>query len=188
MSSELLWHLSRAAGVVGLLLMTTVVVLGLVTAGRRRPTGPTTTVVTAAHRWLSLGVVAFLGVHVTTAIVDGYVDLGWLSTVVPFTSGYATWQVTLGTLSLDLLVAVVVTSLLRHRISERAWRAVHWLGLAAWPVALVHGFAMGTSDQPLLRGVTVACGVIGLAALSWRLSATYADRDVRRRIAAQGWS
>ena len=186
--SELAWHLSRATGVVGLVLMTAVVVLGLLTSGRRRPSGATTTVVVALHRWLALGVVAFLVVHVVTAVADGYVDIGWLATLVPLTSGYETWQVALGTLTVDLLLAVVVTSLLRHRIPERAWRAVHWLGLAAWPVALVHGFAMGTSDRPVLRGATVLCTVVGSAAIGWRLTATYADRDARRRVLAQGWS
>ena len=50
----------------------------------------------------------------------------------------------LGALAFDLLVALVVTSLLRRRLGLRAWRAVHWLAYACWPVALVHGWGTGT--------------------------------------------
>ena len=52
--NELLWYLSRATGVVSIVLLTVVVVLGLVTSGRRRPTGDSATVVmgcTAGSRW-----------------------------------------------------------------------------------------------------------------------------------------
>jgi methionine sulfoxide reductase heme-binding subunit len=186
--SELLWYLSRAAGVVGLCLVTAVLVLGLLTSGARRPTGQRTTLVVALHRWLALGVVAFLAVHVVTAVADGFVDIGWLAVVLPFTSGYAAWQVALGTLALDCLVALVATSLLRHRLSERVWRGVHWLAFAMWPLAVVHGLVLGTSDQWLLRATTVACAVVGAVAVAWRLTATHADHETRRRVAAQGWS
>jgi sulfoxide reductase heme-binding subunit YedZ len=186
--NELLWYVSRATGSVAMVLMTAVLVLGLITSGRRRPTGSQATIVMAMHRWLSLGLVAFLGVHVVTAVVETYVDIGWLSALVPFTSGYAPWQVGLGTLAVDVLIAVMATSLLRHRISESAWRTVHVLSYAMWPLALLHGFVLGTSDQPLLRGVTMACGVVGLAAIGWRWTASHADRDRRRNVLAQEWS
>ena len=86
--SSALWYLSRATGVVTIVLLTLVVCLGVVTAGRRRPHGESATVVMGLHRWLSLGMVVFLGVHITTAIVDGYVSISWLAVVIPFVSGY----------------------------------------------------------------------------------------------------
>ena len=49
----------------------------------------------------------------------------------------------LGTVAFDLLLALVVTSLLRERIGYRVWRAVHWAAYAAWPIALVHGLGTG---------------------------------------------
>lgn len=118
LSGSALWYLSRATGVVSVVLLTAVVVLGVVTAGRRSPHGTHATVVMALHRWLSLGMSAFLVAHILTAILDGYVDIGLLATLVPFTSGYETLWVSIGTLAVDLLLAVVATSLLRSRISE----------------------------------------------------------------------
>lgn len=186
--SELLWYLSRSTGVVAMCLMTAVLVLGLVTRGQRRIGSQRQALVTALHRWLALGVVAFAVVHMVSAIVDGFVDIGWLAMLVPFTSAYETWHVALGTLSVDLLAAVIVTSLLRHRLPEHVWRTVHLLSLAAWPIAIAHGLLMSTADQPLLRWATIACAVVGSGAIAWRFSTSYADRDTRRRITAQGWS
>jgi predicted ferric reductase len=188
MSGSALWYLSRATGVVTVVLLTIVVLLGVVTAGRRRPKGESATIVMGLHRWLSLGMLAFLAVHIVTAIIDGYVDISWLAVLIPFTSGYETLLVALGTIGLDLLVVVMVTSYLRHRIPERQWRFVHWTSYAMWVVALVHGFSMGTADQPGLRLVTLACGVTGGLFACWRLIATHADSDKRREIHAKGWS
>ena len=55
------------------------------------------------HRWLSLGMVVFLVVHIATAIAETYVSIDAISAIVPFTSGYETLWVGLGTLAVDLL-------------------------------------------------------------------------------------
>lgn len=186
--NEIQWFVSRATGAVSIVLLTVVIVLGATTAGRRRPQGDQATVVMALHRWLGLSMVAFLGLHIVTAVVETYVSIGWLSVLVPFTSGYEPLWVGLGTLAMDVLVAVALTSFLRHRIPERAWRAVHLASYALWPLALVHGIAMGTSDQPLLRGTTVASAVVGGLAVLWRVQATHHDRARRTLVEAQGWT
>jgi len=186
--NELLWYLSRATGVVSIVLLTIVLVLGLVTSGRRRPTGESATVVMAVHRWLSLGTSLFLLTHIATAIAETYVSIDLVSAVLPFTSGYEPVWVGLGTLAFDVLLAVVVTSLLRHRLGERTWRRVHVLSYALWPLAIVHGLALGTSGELLLRGTTLACAVAGAVALAWRWTATHHDRERRLAIASQEWS
>ncbi|MER7073016.1 ferric reductase-like transmembrane domain-containing protein [Terrabacter sp. NPDC000476] len=186
--NELLWYASRGTGVAAIVLLTAVVVLGAVIAGRRAPRGEGATLVMALHRSLSLGMTVFLAAHVATAVAETYVSIDAVSAVLPFTSGYETLWVGLGTLALDVLVAVVVTSVLRARLAERTWRRVHLLSHALWPVAVVHGLALGTGDQPVLRGITLACAVAGAAALAWRLASTHADRDRRALVAAQEWS
>ena len=60
MNGQLLWYLSRATGVVAMVLLTVLACTGIVTSGRRRPTGQRATVVMAAHRWLSVGMLVFL--------------------------------------------------------------------------------------------------------------------------------
>ena len=104
--NELLWSLSRATGMVAVVLLTATFVLGLLTTGRAAPIGAPAWVRASLHRTLSLILVVFLAVHVVTAVVETYVDIGWLSVVVPFSSAYDTFWVGLGTLAVDLLPGV----------------------------------------------------------------------------------
>jgi predicted ferric reductase len=103
-------------------------------------------VTTGFHRNLSLLAVFFLGIHIVTAVVDPYTSLGWTTALIPFASNYRTLWLGLGTVAFDLLLAILLTSLLRGYLGHRAWRAVHWLAYASWPVAVVHGFGTGTDS------------------------------------------
>lgn len=186
MTGEPLWFLSRATGVVSLVLLTCVLVLGMLTAGRRRPRGDFQTIIVALHRSLSLGMVVFLLGHIVTAVIDSYVSISWYAAVLPFTSGYKPFWVGLGTISFDILAAVVVTSLLRRRLGERTWRTVHLAAYALWPLAIVHGLVMGTSQGWLLQWVTMGCGLVGVLVVLWRLDAVHADSERRSAILEHG--
>ena len=186
--NELLWYTSRATGTASIVLLTGVVVLGAAISGRGARSRDGATIVTALHRWLSLGMTVFLLLHVATAVVETYVSIDLISAILPFTSGYERLWVGLGTLAFDLFVAVVVTSLLRQRISDRTWRFVHWAAYLLWPLAILHGFTLGTADEPVLRHTTHACAVAGGAAIVWRSGVTHHDTHRRRDIAAQEWS
>jgi predicted ferric reductase len=140
-----LWYASRATGVVCLVLFSLVAILGIIVNRQGRLPGLPRFAVTGLHRSLSLLTVAFLGIHIVTAIADGYVHIPWLSTIVPFTSGYERLWIGLGTVAIDLTAAVIITSLLRDRLRPVVWRAVHWLSYVSYPVAVVH--SMGASKD-----------------------------------------
>ena len=76
----------------------------------------------------------------------------------------------LGALAFDLLIALIVTSLLRARIGHRVWRTVHWAAYASWPVAVAHGLGTGTDvTQNWLLALTVLCSLAVLTAVLWRI-------------------
>jgi methionine sulfoxide reductase heme-binding subunit len=166
-----LWYATRGTGVVALLLLTATVVLGIAgTARFETPRWPR--VMTAGlHRHLSLLVVAFVAVHVATAVLDPFAPIGWTAAVIPFSASYRPLWLGLGTVAFDLLLAVVVTSLLRARLGYRTWRAVHWLAYASWPVALWHGLGTGTDSRltPML-GLDACCVAAVACAAWWRMS------------------
>ena len=166
-----LWYATRATGVVALVLLTATVVLGIAGVARfATPRWPR--VITAGlHRNLPLLAVVFVAAHVLTTVLDTYAPIGWIAAVVPFTSAYRTFWLGLGAVASDLLLAVTVTSLVRARLGYRAWRAVHWLGYACWPVALWHGLGTGTDSRlPWLLALDTACVAAVTAALGWRMS------------------
>ncbi|HVA07403.1 MAG TPA: ferric reductase-like transmembrane domain-containing protein [Acidimicrobiales bacterium] len=173
MSSTSLWYVMRASGIVTLVLLTLTMVLGLVTSGRPKARHWPGFAQQELHRRISMIAVVFLGLHVLTAVLDTYVHIGWLSLVVPFVSSYSPFWVGLGTVALDVMLAVFVSSLLRSRMRPGLWRAIHWLAYGCWPVALAHTFGMGTdAGEGWVIMLAVACILSVGASLAWRLRAT----------------
>lgn len=184
-SGTALWYASRSTGIICLVLMTVVMVLGALVNRQGRLPGLPKFAVTGLHRNLSLLSVAFLAVHVITAVADPFVTIGIASIVVPLASPYRVVWIGLGAVSLDLMAALVVTSLARARIGRRTWRAVHWLAYLSWPAALVHSIGSSGDLQsgPLLV-LAVACTVAVAAALAWRAATTARSVPRARRSAA----
>ncbi|MFD3588480.1 ferric reductase-like transmembrane domain-containing protein [Streptomyces sp. NPDC058683] len=169
MTSETLWYANRATGAVCLVLFTVVVLLGIAVRLRTRLPGLPRFGTVALHRSLSLSATAFLALHITAAVVDGYVAISPLDALVPFVSDYQPLWLGLGTVALDLLLAVLVTSLLRDRLGHRTWRAVHRLAYVSWPVALVHGIGIGTdAGTDWMTWLTVACAATVITAFALR--------------------
>ena len=122
-----------------LLLLTASVLLGVLTAGRFSARRWPRFLSQGLHRNISLLVLVFLALHVGTTVIDTYTSIPLTAAFIPFASSYKAAWLSLGAVALDMLVALVATSLLRARIGHRAWRRVHWLAYACWPVAVTHG-------------------------------------------------
>jgi len=177
-----LWYAGRGTGLVALVMFTVVVLLGITTRSGRTLPGLPRFAVAALHRNVSLAAVAFLALHMLTLLGDPYAQLRLVDLVVPFQGAYRPLWLGLGTLAADLVLALVVTSLLRRRLGQRAWRAVHWLAYAAWPVALWHALGTGTdSGTAWLRAVAAGCVLAVVAAVIWRAGAGFAETGPARR-------
>src|SRR5690348_10896 len=154
------WYSSRATGIVALLLLTAVLVLGILVNRQGRLPGLPRFAVTDVH-------------------------LPLISAVIPFASGYERLWLALGAISLDIMLAMIVTSLLRGRLNRILWRAVHLLAYASWPVAFAHSIGSSKDlQQGWMLDLAVACALIVAAAVTWRLA--HAARQVprARRVAA----
>jgi sulfoxide reductase heme-binding subunit YedZ len=166
-----LWYLTRGTGLVAGLLLTASVVLGILEVRRWQSPRWPRFVTAGMHRYVSLLSVAFVAIHVATTVIDGFAPIGWLDAVIPFHSPYRPLWLGLGAVSSDLLLALVMTSLVRGRLGYRAWRAVHWAAYACWPAAFLHGLGTGTDVRP---GWAVALNLASLAAIVgavwWRLA------------------
>jgi sulfoxide reductase heme-binding subunit YedZ len=180
-STTPLWYATRATGVVALVLLTMSVVLGIMINVRFATERWPRFVTIGIHRNLSLLVITFLGLHIATAILDSYAPVGWLSLAIPFASSYRPLWLGLGTVAWDILVALVITSLMRTRIGQRTWRAVHWTAYACWPLSVVHGLGTGTDAKaPAILGTMVVCVAAVVVAAAWRLASGWpAHRALR---------
>jgi sulfoxide reductase heme-binding subunit YedZ len=168
MSSTLLWYATRASGVVTLALLTLSMVLGLLTTGRYRMRNWPGFAQQELHRRISMLALVLLCVHVATSVLDTYVHINWIAVIIPFTSNYSRFWVGLGAIALDLMLAVLVSSLLRSHLKPSTWRGIHWMAYASWPVALVHALGVGTdSREPWMIALGALCALsVALAMLA----------------------
>jgi hypothetical protein len=75
---------------------------------------------------------------------------------------------------------LTVTSLLRARIGDARWRALHWLAYASWPIALVHGLGTGTDARVgWMQIVAVTCVACVVGAVLWRVASNRATPALR---------
>ena len=184
-SSSAFWYASRATGIVALLLLTAVLVLGILVNRQGRLPGLPRFAVTSLHRNLSLLAVAFIAMHVFTAVLDTYVSIPLISGVVPFASGYERLWLGLGAISLDMMIAMIVTSLLRGRLNRVLWRAIHLLAYLSWPVAFAHSIGSSNDLQHgWLLYLAVACALVVVAATGWRLAQAARQLPRAARVAA----
>jgi hypothetical protein len=159
------WYLARGTGAVSLILLTASVVLGILGPLRFAAPRWPRFAIDALHRDVSLLVLVVLVVHIVTSVLDSFAPIKLTDAVIPFVSAYRPLWMGLGALAFDLLLALVITSLLRRRIGYRGWRAIHWLAYASWPVAVLHGLGTG-SDTKIwwMLILTVACvGAVAVA-------------------------
>ncbi|MEO6879812.1 MAG: ferric reductase-like transmembrane domain-containing protein [Mycobacteriaceae bacterium] len=178
---QALWALGRGAGVTSLVLITVSVVLGIVTRSGRPLPGLPRFGVTELHRITALLGTGLVVLHMVTLLADPYAQLRVVDFVVPFLGAYRPVWLGLGTLAVDLLLVILVTSLLRHRLGLRAFRAVHWTTYGLWPIALAHGLGNGTdAGHAWFLILAATCTLAVLTVIAWRLSRNFVEYDEAR--------
>lgn len=172
-SSEALWALGRGTGIVGLGFLTLSVLLGVAARSGRPLLGLPRFGIAAVHRFVALASMLLVVLHVGLLYLDPYAKLRLIDAVVPFLGAYRPLWQGLGTLAVDLLLVVAVTSLLRERLGPRVFRAVHWSTYLLWPIAMAHGLGNGTdTGQRWLQAFAGGCAIMVAAAVVWRISRT----------------
>ncbi len=152
------WYFGRATGLVALVLLTATIVLGVLGPLRVSMRGLPRFALRTLHRDLALLSLLIIAIHVATVVLDGFVHIPLSAAVLPVGSSYRPFWIALGAVALDLLLAIVLTSLLRRQVGDWAWRLVHLLTYASWPVAVAHGLGAGSdSSRVWALAITLGC-------------------------------
>lgn len=170
MSPHLAWYASRAAGLVAWGLLSASVIWGLLLSTRLLRGRPTPRWLLDLHRFLGGLAVVFTGVHVGGLVADNYLHFGVADLLVPFASGWRPGAVALGVVSLWLLLAIEITSLLMRRMPRRWWRGVHLTSYGLFWLATFHGILAGTDgSQPAFTFAVDAVAALVLALTATRV-------------------
>ncbi|GAB2538503.1 ferric reductase-like transmembrane domain-containing protein [Nocardia heshunensis] len=172
---EALWAFGRGSGVMALVVLTVSVVAGILARSGRVVVLPRAGMA-IFHRGAALTATALVTVHVVSLWADPWAQLRLLDVLVPFAGTYRPLWVGFGSIALDVLVAVLVSGLLRQRIGPRVFRAVHWATYALWPVAVIHVLGAGTDAwRPWLLAVSASCVLAVVCAVGWRVSRGFTE-------------
>ena len=78
-----------------------------------------------------------------------------MSVLVPFATSWHPAAVAWGIVSLYLLAAVEVTSLLKSRIPKSVWRKTHFLSFVLFVTSTLHGLSAGTDTGAMMLRIGV---------------------------------
>lgn len=189
-SSAVDWYAARAGGVVAYVLLSSVVILGLVLAGKERLEGWPRFALEDVHRFGGLLAGWFISLHVLMIGIDSKSHFSLSQLVVPFTSSYRPFWTGLGIVAAELLAALALANRFRKRISYRVWRRLHYLNLPLWIAATAHGLGSGTDRSSTWFLLVYSCAIGAVAALALRRFSRAQGTQSRRlvTIASSGGS
>jgi predicted ferric reductase len=170
---QLWWWVARSGGIVALVLTGLAVIWGLALSTKVMQGTPTPKWLLSLHRWLGGLSVTFTGVHVAALVLDSYVHFGVAEILVPFASDWKPGAVAWGVVSMYLLVAVQLTSLMMRRIPRTWWKRVHMTSWVLFWTGLIHGVTAGTdASHPLYVAVTALMTLLVVFLTTFRILAS----------------
>jgi methionine sulfoxide reductase heme-binding subunit len=176
LTDQALWALGRGTGITALVFLSMSLALGIATRSGRRVAALPRFAVADIHRFVALSGTLLVVFHVVLLLFDPYAQLRLIDVVVPYLGAYRPFWLGLGTVTCDVLVVLIVTSLLRHRLGPRTFRVVHWATYATWPLALAHALGNGTDvGHAWFQGVAGCCALMVATATGWRLRADFVE-------------
>lgn len=154
------WFISRSSGVLAYLLLTLSVLWGLVQSGAiLRPTIPPALAL-GLHNFLSWSALVMAGLHAVVLLGDGYINMGLLPLLVPFTAPVQPFWVGLGVIALYLSLLLSLSFYVRKHIGQKNFRAFHYLTYLAYILVTLHGLGSGTDSRSLLVLYVLSAGAV----------------------------
>jgi predicted ferric reductase len=178
------WYVARSSGLVAWGLLAAAVVWGLLMTSKVLRGRVKNSWLLDLHRWLGGLALTFTGVHVLAIMGDSYIHFGLASVLVPLATTWHPVAVAWGVVSLYLLAAVELTSLVRKHLAHRLWKRVHMLSLPLFVLSTVHGLTAGTdARKPMYVIGAVVVGI--LAAVRVQVRAERSRAAITRAPAAR---
>ena len=151
------WLVSRASGVVALVLVSLSVLLGLSMAACAIPRPGWKRTVVRLHEQVALAALAAVGLHGLSLLGDAWLKPGVPGITVPFALHYRPAFTGAGIVAGYLMVLVGPSFYLRRRIGAGRWRRLHRMSTAIWLLSVVHTLGAGSDATAVwLRGVVLA--------------------------------
>ncbi len=154
------WLVSRASGIVALVLISLSVLMGLAMASKvlRRP--GLKRGIARLHEQVALVAIVAIVLHGVSLLGDHWLKPGWRDIAVPFAISYRPSFTGLGIIAGYLAALLGPSFYLRKRIGARRWRKLHRATVAVWVLGAIHTLGAGSDGSQLwLQSIVLAPGV-----------------------------
>lgn len=154
-TDQFFWVLARVAGLSSYACLSIALVTGIALRTSVLDWLGSNRAVRGLHEYTTVLWIPLAGLHLIALLLDSTARIGWVDLVVPFHASYGTLAVGFGALSVDVLAAVTVTSLIRRRLDKRLWLWVHRTSYVAFGLVFVHAVLSGTDfSDPAVSAIT----------------------------------
>jgi predicted ferric reductase len=147
-STQTMWYVTRAAGIMSYLLLWLSTVWGLAVSNKILDPVLHRSFTYGFHEFLSLLAIGFIFLHVGVLLADQYLPFSAAQILVPFAAPYRPVWVGIGQIGLYLTLLVSITFYIRKWIGQKSFRVIHLVSYVAFIAAALHGLFAGT-DSPL---------------------------------------
>lgn len=169
-SGQFWWNVSRSAGIIAWILVSASILWGILLATRVVSPGPKPAWLLDLHKWLGTLSLAFTGLHMAALVADSYVTFTVVDLFVPYSAAWKPAAVSLGIVSMYVLLAIQLTSLAMKRINRVFWRRVHMSSYAVFATITLHALLAGSdTGKRLFTAFSTSLVMVTAAVISLRL-------------------
>ena len=163
---HIFWILSRASGVVALVLAAISVGLGLAMAMRAAKGPGAMARLRQVHEATALATLIFIAAHGLALLGDSYLRPGLAGIAIPFVMAHKPLWTGLGIIGGWLAALLGLTFYVRRWIGPKLWRKMHRWTLAVYVLAVVHTLGAGTDARSLWLVLIVIATVAPVALMA----------------------
>ena len=154
-TDQFLWVLARVAGLSSYAALAIALVTGITLRTSVLDWLGSNRALRGLHEYTTVLWIPLAALHLVSLLLDSTARIGWLDLVVPFHASYGTLAIGLGALSVDVLIAVTVTSLVRRRLDKQLWLWIHRTSYVAFALIFLHAVLSGTDfSDPAVSAIT----------------------------------
>ncbi len=146
-TQSIVWEIARAGGFTAYILLTLAVFTGAAQSLKWQSGRWPRMINYETHNFLTLLSCVFICVHVLAVWIDPFTAFKWYEVFVPFLSHYRQIWVALGIIAFYLIIATIITSLLRNKIGYKVWRVLHLGTFVVFLLTTAHGIATGSDTR-----------------------------------------
>jgi sulfoxide reductase heme-binding subunit YedZ len=176
------WLVSRASGIVALVLISVSVLIGLAMATKVLRGPRLKRACVRLHEHVALVALVAIALHGLALLGDHWLKPGLRGIAIPFALHYRSQFTGLGIIAGYLAVLLGPSFYVRRRIGARRWRRLHRATAIVWLLAVIHTLGSGSDGGTLwVRAIVLVPGI----AIVYLLALRVLQGDVRARRATQ---